>query len=94
MAINFIQEKKKQKYMLFASLIIFLVAAVVLWLGFFKKEGSTPSLNGGVTFLAPLREIRIDFEFLKSQTLKDLRPFEEIPPLVGDSGRIIPFLPY
>jgi hypothetical protein len=92
MPLNFIQEKKRQKYLIYAFLAVFLITAVVLWQGYFNKGKSL--LGQNISLPTPPREIKIDFSFLESQTLKDLRPFTEIPDFAGVSGRKVPFLPY
>ena len=91
MAIQFIQKKKKQKYLILIFGAVLLITAVVLWYGFFR--GEKIKLVPLVVTVAP-REIRINFEFLESSVLKELQPFEEIPFFDKETGRKNPFLPY
>lgn len=89
MAIKFIKERKKQKYLILVLGIVVLVTTIVLWQGFFKKEKPiSPSV--GLQF----RPVRIDFDLLESPVLKELQVFEEIPSFVETKGRENPFLPY
>jgi len=92
MPISFvIKEKKKQQYLIFALLAIVLITAAVLWFGFFSKRGQAPSET---SVAITRRDVNINFGFLQSQALKDLIPFEPVPPLEGATGRSNPFLPY
>jgi len=90
MAVKFIKERKKQRYLIIGFGIMLVVISVVLWLGYFKKEKPiAPSVS-----VAPLREIKINFEVLENPFLKELQPFVEISSFVGEKGRENPFLPY
>lgn len=89
MAVKFIREKKKQKYLILVLSIVVLVTSVILWQGFFKKEKPV-SPTPGLSF----REIRINFDMLESPLLKELQPFEGIPSFVEERGRENPFLSY
>ena len=89
MAIQFVQKRKRQKYLVIIFGIIFLITAIVLWYGFFKKEGIAPS-----NFLTPLKEVKIDFDFLDSVIFSELNEFDKILPFDEEAGRKNPFLPY
>ena len=90
MAVTFIREKKKQKYFIISFGAIIVIAFIVLWFGYFKKEKAPPPV-----LIAPsYREMKIDFEVLKSPLLKEFQPFEEITPFEGEKGRKNPFLSY
>jgi len=90
MAITFIQQRKKQQYLIFVALIVILIALVVVWWGFLSKPKPVEELKTAIP-----EELKINFEVLNSQILKELQPFEEITPLVGGSaGRENPFTPY
>jgi len=90
MPIKFVQEKKKQKYLILVFVAVLLIIGIVLWFGFFKKE---PSVSP-VAFSVSLREIKIDFELLESSAFKELQPFGEISSFEEKTGRNNPFLPY
>jgi len=89
MAFIYIKEKKKQQYLIFIFLAILLITAIILGWGFLKKE--KPALP--VSAL-PRPALKINFEILESQALKDLQPFVLIAPFEGTAGRINPFLVY
>lgn len=90
MAITFQKREEKQRYLIFAFLIIILVAFLVLYFGFFRKQ--KPSFLPPTLHQPP--RIEINFETLKKPFLKELLPFEEIKPFEGEIGRENPFLPY
>ncbi len=91
MPINFIQEKKKQKYLIISFGIILLVSLVVLWFGYFKKA---KPVSRQVSINHYYREIKIDFDIFENALLKEFQPFEKIAPFEGERGRENPFLPY
>ena len=93
MAIQFTQQKKKQKILIIAFGIVLLVTSVVVWYGFFRDD--TPSFVPSPTVTAPApREISINFSLLESLAFQELRPFERISPYEEGTGRRNPFLPY
>ncbi|MFH1656683.1 MAG: hypothetical protein ABH956_02845 [Candidatus Nealsonbacteria bacterium] len=89
MAIQFVQKRKKQKYLIIVFGIVFLITAVVLWYGFLKKEEITTT-----NFLTPLREVKVDFDFLDSIIFSKLNEFDKISPFDEEAGRKNPFMPY
>jgi hypothetical protein len=97
MAVNFVQQKKKQKYLLYVAVGIFIITIVILYFGFFKGK-SIPSFTLPEPANMPTSEIAgkltIDFSVLDNPLLQHLEPFVVIPPFEGEVGRINPFLPY
>lgn len=89
MAIKFVREKKKQKYLILILGIILLITGIILWLGFFREKKLAPS-----AIVIPPREIRINFGLLESPVLKELQSFEEIFLFEAEPGRENPFLVY
>ena len=89
MAIIISKQKKKQKYLILVFVAVVVITTAVLWFGFLKP--SKPVTTSSVSFTP--REIKIDFEFLKGNVLKNLKPFEEILPL-EQVGRENPFISY
>jgi len=79
MAIKFIKERKKQKYLILGFGVMLLVTALVLWFGYFKKEKLGAPLPIGIV---PIREIKINFKVLENPLLIEFRPFEEISTLL------------
>lgn len=88
MPINFIQERKKQKYLVIAFVIIFMIAGFVLWFGYFKKPSAVPVV------IPTVAELKINFEVLENPFLKESELFKKAPPFEGEKGRNNPFLPY
>lgn len=91
MAVDFIQQRKRQKYLFPIALIIIIVVFIILWFGYFKKEEpvSAPEVLGSV-----LREIKINFDILENPLLKKLQPFMKVPSFEGEAGRDNPFISY
>lgn len=95
MAVQYIKEKTKQKYYLMAFGAVIVITLIVLWFGFLKDSFTflTPSSAVNLSSYSYVRqEIRINFDFLESQTLKDMEVFNQIPAYDGQVGREEPFL--
>ena len=90
MPVDFIQERKKQKYLVITLVIIFIIAGFILWFGYFRKEKTLPASVSGFT---PV-EVKINFEVLENAFLKESQSFEEAHPFEGEKGRSNPFIPY
>jgi len=91
MPINFIQQRKKQKYLALILIAAFVITAVILWFGYFRK--SKP-VSGKVPISSYIEEIKIDFNVLDSPFLQESQVFEKTPSFEGETGRDNPFLPY
>lgn len=89
MAITFLEQKKRQRYLLLIFALITVATLVLLWQGFLLKPKPLPP----PAVLKP-PEIKINFEILKNPILKELQPFKEIEPSKEKIGRENPFLPY
>jgi len=96
MAVNFVQQKKKQKYMLYIAGIAFLATIAVLYFGYFR-DTSLPIISSPEPFV-PTAEIQtrltIDLSVFNNPLLDKLEDFVVIPPFTGTAGRTNPFLPY
>jgi len=90
MAITFLEQKKKQRYMAFTLGILILATAFIVWLGFLRKSG-TPVIE--VPVIKP-PEVKIDWSALANPFFEKIQPVEEAKPLEGQAGRENPFLPY
>lgn len=88
MATSFINQKKKQKYLILVFVGVILVTVFVWWKGFLTPEKAIEP-----TVAEPPREIKVNFEVLENPILKELLPFEEIE-MPEQLGRENPFLPY
>lgn len=89
MAVKFIKQRKKQKYLILIFVAVLLITIFVLWFGFFRKEDEFIS-----TVVIVQKEIKIDFDILNDPLLKEFRPFTKVFPFEGLVGRENPFLPY
>ncbi len=93
MPIDFIQERRKQKYLTIIVIAAFIITAIILWFGYFRKpvpvSESTPLFSG-----VGVKEIKIDFDLLESQFLRESQIFEKVSSFEGEIGRNNPFLPY
>jgi len=94
MAIRFIQEKKKQVYLILILVVMVLITILILWQGHRLQDLSAiiPRSSAHNLNLPRYPEITIDFEILDREDLKELTPFEEISPFDGETGRENPFL--
>lgn len=91
MAVQYIREKTKQRYFLISFGFIILITIIVLWFGFFKDSFSFQS-ELPVSYPTVLRSaINIDFDFLTSQTLKDMDVFNQVSSFEGKVGKENPF---
>ncbi|TSC75966.1 MAG: hypothetical protein G01um101430_136 [Parcubacteria group bacterium Gr01-1014_30] len=89
---TFIEEKKKQRRLVYILIALTTITAFVLWYGFIRRPLSQP-LEIAV-FPALLGVAQIDFSVLENPILQQLRPFEEVTPFDGVLGRENPFIPY
>ena len=90
MPIDFIRERKKQKYLTIIVIVTVIITAVILWFGYFREE----KLIAPPVSATPFREIKIDFNVLDSPFLQESQVFGRIPSFEGGIGRKNPFLPY
>lgn len=88
MAITFLQQRKKQQFLIYIMLIVIFLIFIVVWQGFFIQQ---PQVKVSPT---PPRKIKLKWEILKAPQLTEFEPFEEILPLEEKPGRENPFLPY
>lgn len=97
MAEGFIQERKKQKSLIIVLVAVLAATIIVIWQGFSKEEEADFSIEN---FIPVQREIKINFEILGSEVLKNMQLFTPIEPLQkatstqGSVGRENPFIPY
>lgn len=98
-----LEQRKRQKILLFISLGIALGAVLVLYFGFLKKPAPSevvsvtpigPSTGGSTVPEERLKKINLDFEFLNEKILSFLKIHGNIPVQKGETGRDNPFNPY
>lgn len=95
---DFLQQRKKQKYLIGVVVVFLVLTVYVVYTGFFKKaeEIATTGENEAAVTTSFQKDIKINFDVFKNPILEQLEPFEEIPPLSGQevAGRTNPFTPY
>ena len=91
MAIDFLQAKKQQRYLILILALVIFAILIIVWQGFFKAPAV--SLTPLATPALPQKVI-INWSTLQAPQLKELQVFEEISPFEGEIGRENPFIPY
>lgn len=101
MAIVFRKKEKIQRNLILVFIVLVLITAFVVWLGFFRRDMEIARER---PIILPEREIKIDFEVLNLPILEKLQPFPEIEPfkeiisaeeeIEQRIGRENPFVPY
>jgi hypothetical protein len=89
MAVNFIEKKKKQQYLLYIAVGILVVTFVILWFGYLNKPVQAPSSE---EVIINKKNIVINYSILENPIIKALIPFVETPLYQGQLGRDNPFL--
>jgi len=96
MAITFLEQRKRQQYMIPLLVLMLLITFFVIWYGVLK-----PQQPAVVTFYIPeetlpsaLKKVEIDFNFLKNITSDRFQLFETIPTFEKEAGRENPFIPF
>lgn len=87
--ISLFKERKKQRYLLFILVAIILLVLLFAVYNFLMKPSVPTNLEANKT-----PEIKVNFDFLKNQNLKDLSTFEKVPEFHEQVGRENPFIPY
>ncbi len=95
---GYLDQQKKQKYMIAIFSVILVITLVILWFGFLKNKISfsifktnLPSNQAGE--LGSMKDIKINFDFLNTKAFQDLLPFKDVSPFEGKAGRDEPFKP-
>ena len=91
-AVTFVEERKKQKKLIYIFLAAILITGLVLWQGVLKKPAR--KTEEAPETAAEFGKAEINFETLESPILKELQPFKKIEPFGEKIGRDNPFLPY
>jgi len=107
MAIKSLEQKKRQKTLLFVGLGIILATTLVLYFGFWRttpvpeEQISPGTVVGMVTKSSTateekLKKINLDFEFLNEKIIPFLKTHGNVPVKIDkdEVGRSNPFIPY
>ena len=92
MAITITQEKKRQRYLVLALVVIIFAIIFIVWRGFLQKERGDLLLPPPVVYTIP--EVKIDWQLLEEIQKISPGPFKEISAFQNDFGRTNPFTPY
>jgi len=91
-------EQKKLKIFTIVFVVVVIITLVIVYFGFWRKPSSptmsVPLPTTGEEYAADLNNLKVDWQFLDSQTFKDLKFFGENPVTPGDKGRQNPFLSF
>lgn len=94
MAITFLQEKKKQKYLIYVLIMVFFAIFLTIWFGYFRKPPIIPEEIAPTETAKSWQKIEINFKILEDPLFQDLKAFEKIPAFEGEVGRENPFIPF
>jgi hypothetical protein len=89
MALNFADQKNRQKYLLGVVVIVLIIMGVV-WFSYFNNGGASTPAPVDVSYQP--KNINIDFSVFENPLLKKLNPFFQIPAFEGVMGKSNPFL--
>lgn len=90
MAVDFIQERKKQRYLIIVLIFVIFLGLMVAWRSFLLK---TPVSPAGPRLIISGKKIEVDMSILTDSRLEELQPFEPILPLPSEEfGRENPFI--
>lgn len=84
-----LENSEENKILKYLSLGLVILALLIILKEFVLSPGTVPMPQ----FIPPESEIKIDFDFLKSQKMEDLSSFPELP-LPEIFGRQNPFVNY
>lgn len=107
MAVQHLEQRKRQKTLLFVGLGMVLASVLVLYFGVWKKTpipqkeiipGMVATTTPGVLRATDekLKKINLDFEFLNEKIIPFLKTHGDIPVKIDkkEIGRDNPFIPY
>ncbi|PIP23797.1 MAG: hypothetical protein COX90_02000 [Candidatus Nealsonbacteria bacterium CG_4_10_14_0_2_um_filter_38_17] len=94
---DFLQQRKKQRYLVLVFAGAIFVILLLIWSNFFNKPSSEPTLPSPGVVIVP-KEIKINTDILKDPRLGELQPYEEIAPFTETDtekiGRKNPFVSF
>jgi len=99
MAITFLEQRKRQQYMIPLLVLVLVVTSLVVWYGVIKPQ--QPVSTGPIDYTSPeeglpsiLKKVDIDFNFLNNFTTDDFQIPEPISTFDKEVGRENPFIPF
>lgn len=95
MAITFLEQRKRQQYMIPLLVLMLLITFFVIWYGVLKpQQPAVVTFTSEETLPSALKKVEIDFNFLKNITSDKFQLFETIPTFEKEAGRENPFIPF
>jgi hypothetical protein len=94
MAISFVREQKKHRYLLAIFAVVILITGVIVYQNFFRGKNNVVPVASKEPISS---KVEINFRALENPILTQLQPFDEItltPEVENLAGRKNPFLPY
>ena len=91
---NFIQQKKKQQYLIYALAAFLLIIIGYLGYNFLGKKKPVEEITGVQEAILPPKKIEINFGVLKNPLIDQLQMYQEIQPFEGQIGRDNPISHY
>lgn len=100
MAITFLEQRKRQQYMIPLLVLVIVITALVVWFGILKPQQPSqsvptdyiPSPEEGLPSI--LRKVDVNFNFLQNFTPKDFQFSEPVSGVDQEIGRENPFIPF
>lgn len=94
-----LEQKKRQQTLLIIGAGLLIIAVLVLYFGFWKKEvapeqNQEQEVDIDKDLEKELEKIDLDFDFLNQKVLPLLKIHGDIPVEKGEAGRTNPFIPY
>ncbi len=94
MAITFIQQKKRQRFMILILIGVFLLAIIFLWQIVWKSKSASVPLAPSAEISRMTKKIEINLDIFQNPAFQALGAFEELSLPKEKIGRDNPFMPY
>jgi len=105
MPIKSLEQKKRQKILLFVGLGAVVITLLILYFSLWKKkapseEATTSTIpisqrsQSALILEERLKKIKLDFDFLNEKILSFLKIHGDLPVEKGETGRDNPYIPY
>lgn len=87
-------QRKKQKNLVAAMILIVAVSLGVLYFGVFKRESEESAvIKSAPNLLLGIKEVKLNLDVFNSKRFLDLAPYKKLPTDIK-TGRDNPFAPY
>ena len=87
-------QRKKQKNLVAAVILIAAVTLGVLYFGVFKQESEESAVTKSApNLLHGIKAVKLNLDILRDKRIRDLAPYQKLPTDIK-TGRDNPFTPY